>query len=162
MSLPRIVVDNSAILPAFFAEKENDIFNAGLVTNRARALVNAIRMRRVDAFVPPSFYREFLNVSTRSLYEPGGRTHETTEAIREQWEDLLLLGLIPVRLDEIVHHSGILVFEDSCPAADAWYIAAAIHANARLWISHEHRDGLVAIAKKHVDVRLLSDEAPKY
>ena len=46
--------------------------------------------------------------------------------------------------------------EDACPAADAWYLAAAMHAKADFWISHEHKDGLVAIAAKHVTVRLLS------
>ena len=58
-----------AVLPAYFREPESTVFDAGLVTNRAVALVHAIRLRRVNAYVPPSFYREFLNVATRPLNE---------------------------------------------------------------------------------------------
>src|SRR5580698_2745476 len=96
MNLPRIVVDNSAMLPAFFPEAEHGAFDAGLVTNRARALVQAIRARRVSAFVPPSFFREFLNTATWELYRPGGWDSEQAERIRVQWEDLLSLKLIVV------------------------------------------------------------------
>lgn len=162
MSLPRIVVDNSAMLPAFFPEEESERFDAGLVTNRARALVNAIRLRRVNAYVPPMFFREFLNVATIPLDRPGGRAGEHVERVRAQWDDLLSLPLFEVPLKEIKHHSGILSFDDRCPAADSWYVAAAVHAAATLWISHEHRDGLVAVAQRHVNVRLLSREGVDY
>ena len=55
MSLPRIVLDNSAALPAFFPETRNDYYDAGLVTNRARSLIQTIRAGRVHAYVPPTF-----------------------------------------------------------------------------------------------------------
>ena len=162
MSLPRVVVDNSAVLPAFFPEAGSAAFDARLVTNRAVALVHAIRTRRVNAYVPPSFFREFLNVATRPLYERGGRSDELREEIRGQWEDLLSLPLIVVPSQEIIHHSGILAFDDFCPAADTWYVAAAVHARATFWMSHEHTDGLFAIASRHVEVRLLSRDAANY
>ena len=162
MSLPRIVVDNSAVLPAFFPEAENAAFDAGLVTNRSVSLVRAIRVRRVNAYVPPSFFREFLNVATRPLFERGGRTDALREEIRAQWNDLLSLPLIVVPLPEIVHHSGSLVFDEACPAADTWYVAAAIHTGATFWMSHEHSDGLVAVSSRHITVRLLSKETPNY
>src|SRR2546425_680292 len=81
--------------------------------------------RRVNAYVPPSFFREFLNVATRPLFERGRRIDELREEIRAHWDDLLSLPLIVVPLREIDHHSGALVFDDLCPAADAWYVAAA-------------------------------------
>lgn len=162
MSLQRIVVDNSAMLPAYFPEGEREAFDAGLVTNRSRALVQAIRARRVDAYVPPSFFREFLNVATAPLDMRGGRDGPHAEHIRNQWDDVLSLKLIPVPVQKILHQSGILVFDYGCPAADAWYVAAAMHASATLWMSHEHRDGLAAIAAQHVEVRLLSEQAPDY
>ena len=163
MSLRRIVVDNSAVIPAYFPEADNDDFDAGLVNNRARSLVQAIRIRNVSAYVPPSFFREFLNVSTRPLDQPGGWKINHVEEIRAQWEDLLSLPLIVVPHDEIVHHSGVLVFDDHCPAADARYVAAAIHTSADLWMSHEHRDGLAHIARKYIKkVGLLSIEAPSF
>lgn len=162
MSLPHVVVDNSAILPAYFPEKDRIEFDAGLVTNRSRALVHAIRMRRVNAYVPPSFFREFLNVATMPLYQPGGWKEDLIEQIRGQWEDLLLLPLIVVPTSEILHFSGILAFEERCPATDTWYVAAAANSKATFWMSHEHRDGLVTVAKRHARVRLLVDEAPDY
>ena len=162
MSLPRIVVDNSAVLSAFFPEPERPEFDAGLITNRSRALVQAIRVRRVKAFVPPSFFREFLNVATWPLFQPGGRIAEVAERIRAQWEDLLTLPLIVVPTKEIIDHSGSLTFDDHCPATDSWYVAAAANVGATFWMSHEHRDGLVAIASRHVPVRSLAREAPGY
>jgi len=162
MNLPRVVVDNSAVLPAFFPEAGSSAFDAGLVTNRAVALVHAIRMRRVSGYVPPSFYREFLNVATRPMNERGGRSDQIREEIRAQWEDLLSLPLVVVPLQEIIHHAGTLALDDFCPAADAWYVAAAVHARATFWMSHDHTDGLVAVASRHVAVRLLSKEAPNY
>jgi len=164
MSLPRIVVDNSAILPAYFPEAEHAAFDAKLVTNRARALVHRILMGRVKAFVPPSFYREFLNVSTLPLYahDGRGRNPEQLRRIRAQWDDLLLLPLIVVPLGQILHHSGTLAFDDGCPAADAWYVAAAVHSQATLWISHAHSDDLLAAASKHVSVRLLARHTVEY
>jgi hypothetical protein len=162
MNLPRIVVDNSAMLPAFFPEAEHNSFDAGLVTNRARALVQAIRTRRVNAFVPPSFFREFLNTATWELLRPGGWDSQRAERIRAQWDDLLSLNLIVIPLHEILHHSATLVFENACPAPDAWYVAAAVHARAVFWMSHEHRDGLVKVASTYVAVRLLSQEAVDY
>jgi hypothetical protein len=162
MSLPRIVVDNSAMLPAFFPETKHHKYDAGLITNRARSLVQAIRMRRVNAYVPPSFFREFLHVGTLPIDQPGGRSPVVIERIRAQWEDLLSLPLIVVPLREIIHHCGILAFDDHCPSADAWYLAAAVHAHATIWISHEHVDGFAGIASRQVPVRLLSDSAPLY
>ena len=67
-----------------------------------------------------------------------------------------------VLIADIIDQSAILTFEDRCPAPDSWYVAAAVCTNAELWISHEHKDGLVAIAAKHVKVRLLSKEPPQY
>jgi predicted nucleic acid-binding protein len=164
MGLPRIVVDNSAMLPAFFAEDNSDKFDAGLVTNRSRSLVQAIRMRCVNAYVPPSFFREFLNVATQPLYRPEGRTADAIERIRDQWDDLLRLPLITLPLKEIIHHSGTLAFDEACPAADTWYVASAVHVSGDLWLSHAHQDGVADIAKNraNVVVRLLSDEAPNY
>jgi hypothetical protein len=162
MSLSRIVVDNSAILPAYFPESGDRLFDAGLVTNRARALVQAIRVRQVNAYVPPSFFREFLNVASQPLYQPGGRTTDQVEHIRAQWEDLLSLPLIVVPLDPLIHQCGNFVFNDFCPAADTWYVAAAVHTRATFWISHEHSDGLAGIASKYVDVKVLSKSAPNY
>jgi hypothetical protein len=162
MSLARIVLDNSAIIPAYFPQASSPNFDAGLVTNRARALVHAVRLRRVDAFVPPSFFREFLNVVTTPLYQPGGWASRFADEIRAHWEDLLSLPLIHIPVEEILHHSGILAFEDHCPSADTWYVAAAVHASATLWMSHEHKDGLFTIANRLVNVRLLSNESPGY
>lgn len=162
MSLPHIVVDNSAMLPAFFPEDENPNFDAGLVTNRSRGLVHSIRQRRVNAYVPPSFFREFLNVAMMPLNRPGTKPQGLLQNIREQWEDLLSLPLIVVPLEEILHHSGILAFEDLCPATDTWYVATAVHAKATFWMSHEHHDGLASIASRHVKVRMLYKEAPDY
>lgn len=161
MSLPRIVVDNSAVLPAFFPEGRSALFDAGLVAARSRSLVHAIRTRRVNAFVPPSFFREFLHVAVTRA-QTGGRTAGALHRVREQWEDLVSLPLISVPLAEILHHSGILTFDDSCPPNDAWYVVAAVHANATFWMSHDHGDGLFAVASKHVNVRLLSRQAANY
>lgn len=162
MSRPRIVIDNSAILPAYFPEGESTHFDAGLVTNRARGLVRAIRTRAVNAFVPPSFFREFLNVATRPLFERGGQVDDRKEAIREQWNDLLSLPLAVVPVEKLLYDAGVLVLDDACPAADAWYVAAAMNARATLWMSHDHSDGLVAVASRHVNVRLLAKDAGKY
>ena len=162
MSRPRVVVDNSAILPAYIPEEENDLFDAGLLNSRSRSLVAAIRRERVQAFVPPSFFREFLNVATKPLFKPGGRTESKSEEIQAHWEDLLILPLQTARLESIIGRSGELVFDAGCPAADAWYVAAAEHAQATLWMSHEHRDGLFEIASRHVAVRLLSRDTPNY
>ena len=162
MSLPRVVVDNSAMLPAFFPEAQSPHFDAGAVTNRARTLVHAIRTRRVNAFVPPSFFREFLNVSIQRLDSRGGRRGDALEHVRAQWEDLLLLPLITVHLDKIIYRSGELALDEQCPPEDSWYVAAATHAGATLWMSHAHRDGLAEVAAKHVEVRLLSVESPRY
>jgi hypothetical protein len=87
-----------------------------------------------------------------------------TTSLREfaQWEDLLILPLQTLRLDTIIGLSGQFVFEDSCPAPDAWYIATAKQTDATFWMSHDHSDGLSAIASRHVPVRLLSEEAPNY
>src|SRR5204862_5195151 len=112
--------------------------------------------------VPPSFFREFLNVSTLPLTEIGGRNQEAVENIRAQWDDLLSLPLVVVPLQEIIHHSGVLVFDENCPAPDSWYIASAAHASATLWMSHEHSDGLAQAARRHVEVRLLSEQSPNY
>jgi hypothetical protein len=112
MSLTRIVVDNSAMLPAFFPEERSAQFDAGVVTNRARSLVHAIRLRRVNAFVPPSFFREFLNVAiTRAEAGADSRDAATLERVRDQWYDLLSLPLIPIPVGEIIHHSGTLALD---------------------------------------------------
>jgi hypothetical protein len=160
MSLPRIVVDNSALLPAFFPESSSVHFDAGLVTNRSRALVHAIRTRRVNAFVPPSFYREFLNVAV--MRTASTRNAGYLERVRAQWEDLLSLKLINVPLDKILYESGRLTFEELCPAVDAWYVAASVWANATFWMSHAHKNGLVDVAARFAPVRLLASEAPDY
>jgi predicted nucleic acid-binding protein len=162
MKLPRIVLDNSAALPAFFPEAESLHYDAGLVTNRAKSLIHAIGVGRVRAYVPASFFREFLNVISYPLFVPGKKDADLKQQIQVQWENLLSLNLIVVQTKEIMHHSGILTFEDGCPAADSWYVAAAAHAHADLWMSHEHKDGLVAVASKHVVVRMLSKEAANY
>jgi hypothetical protein len=162
MNLPRVVVDNSAILPAFFPEVGDKLFDSGLVTNRSRALVQAIRTRRVKAYVPPSFFREFLHTATFGLSKPGGWNDLKAAEVRAQWDELIALKLIAVPLDEIIDHSAILTFQDRCPATDSWYVAAAVHARAEFWMSHEHKDGLVTVASKHIKVRLLSTEAPSY
>lgn len=162
MSLPRIVVDNSAVLPAYFPEDRATAFNPRTVNQRAESLVHAIRARRVNAFVPPSFFREFLNVATRPLDARSGHAAETREMIHAQWLDLLTLPLIVIPVREIAHVSGELFFNDQCPAPDTWYVAAAIHAKATLWVSHDHSDGLVRAASRHVAVRLLSREPVSY
>lgn len=162
MSLPGIVVDNSAVVPAYFREDEHDRFDAGLVTNRPRSLIHAIRMRKVNTFVPPSFFREFLNVCTQPLFQPGRRDQSLVEEIRTQWEELLSLRLFVIRTQDICDLCGDLVFNEQCPSADAWYVAAAIHAKATLWMSHDHRDGLAAIAARFVEVNLLSKQSPAY
>lgn len=162
MSLSLIVVDNSAIVPAFFPEEKSPHFDAGLVTNRSRALVLAIRLRRVQAFVPPSFYREFLNGASRPLEQRSGSNNDTREWVREQWSDLLTLPLSVVPIDRISHHAGTLVLDDRCPAADAWYVVAAVETKATFWMSHRHVDGLYEVASQHVDVKLLADTAPGF
>jgi predicted nucleic acid-binding protein len=162
MSMPRIVVDNSAIIPFYFPERESSSYDAGLVNNRSRALVAAIRLRRVQALVPPSFYREILNVAVRPIFDPGGCRQENISAIRAQWEDLLILPLQTSRLEQIIGLSGQFVFEEKCPAPDAWYVATAKHADATFWMSHDHADGLFAVASQHVTVKLLSDDTPNY
>lgn len=162
MELQRVVLDNSAVIPAYFPESQNPLFDAGLITNRSRSLLHAIRTRRVNAFVPPSFFREFLNVSTRPLFQPGQKDPLVAEGIRSQWDDLLSLPLVIVDTEDILHRVGGLVFDAGCPAADAWYVAAAMHAQATFWMSHEHGDGLAAIAAKHVPVGMLSKQMPAF
>lgn len=162
MSLPRIVVDNSAVIPAFLPEERNDHYDAGLVTNRSRRLVQAIRTRRVNAYVPPSFFREFLHVAVTRAPQAGLRVAGSLERVRAHWEDLLTLDLIPVQLKNIIRRTGPLTFDDFCPPADSWYVAAAIDANATFWMSHKHNDDLFAVASKYVPVRLLSTTSPEY
>ncbi len=163
MSLPRIVVDNSAVIPAFLPEERNDHYDAGLVSNRSRRLVHAIRTRRVNAYVPPSFFREFLHVAVTRATQTGPRAAGALERVREHWEDLLTLDLIPVRLKDIIFfRTGLLTFDDFCPPADSWYVAAAINTGATFWMSHQHSDGLFAVASKYVRVQLLSASAPEY
>lgn len=162
MSLPRVVVDNSAMQPAFFPEVTNEHFDAGLVTNRARTLVHAIRLRRVNAYVPPSFFREFLNVAIRRFDDGGERRGRDLKFVRGQWEELLTLPLIVTPLNGITATTTQLAFEDLCPPEDTWYVAAALHAGATFWMSHAHRDGLLSVATRHVPVRLLSEEPPSY
>jgi hypothetical protein len=43
-----------------------------------------------------------------------------------------------------------LVFREKLSPPDSWYVAAAMHADAELWFSHEHQDGSVAIARRHL------------
>ncbi len=162
MSLPRIVLDNSAVVPAFLPEARSDHYDAGLVSNRSRGLVHAVRTRRVNAHVPPSFFREFLNVAVLRASRSGPRSAAALNGVRDMWDDLLTLGLIPVPLIDILHLPGPLTFDDFCPPADAWYVAAAIHTDATLWMSHKHSDELFAVASKHVQVQLLSTTAPPY
>jgi predicted nucleic acid-binding protein len=160
VSLPRIVVDNSAIIPAYLPEDASDSYDAGLVTNRARALVRAIRLRRVNAYVPPSFFREFLNVIVARIGQ--SRDRQLFDQAREHWEDLLDLRLNTVPLKDLLPLLGPLTFDDFCPPADSWYVAAAMQTTATFWISHEHSDGLVEVARRHITVRLLSVEAPDF
>lgn len=162
MSLPRIVVDNSAILPAFLPEDRSERYDAGLVTNRSRGLVHAVRMRRVNAYVPPSFFREFLKVAVERASQSGTRSARALDRVREQWDDVLTLGLIPVPLKDVLPLIAALTFDDLCPPEDAWYVAAAMHTDATFWMSHDHGDGLFAVASKHVNVRLLSRQAANY
>jgi predicted nucleic acid-binding protein len=158
----QVVVDNSAMLPAFLGEDESSGFDAGLVVNRSRALVRAIRGRQLRAFVPTSFYREFLNNACRLLE---GRTSEGVrevqrERVRDRWQELLDLPLVVIEAEPLLVRAGQLSIDEGCPSADSWYVAAAEHADATLWMSHRHRDDLYAAASRHVPVSLLSDTSP--
>ena len=162
MSVRRVVVDNSALMPAFFPEPTSRLFDAKLVTNRALSLMQAIRLKEVVAYVPPSFYREFLNNVAVLLNERMSVTQRLAlrEDLVQHWNALLDLPLVTIDVRDIVWRAGDLSLREDCPSADSWYVAAAEHAKAKFWMSHRHRDGLHAIASKFVQVGLLSEDSP--
>lgn len=80
---------------------------------------------------------------------------------RAEWSDLRFLEL-PITATpaaELAATALDLVRAHSIAPADSWYVACAIHAQAQLWLSHAHEDGLAEKAQAAgAEVHLLTAE----
>jgi predicted nucleic acid-binding protein len=147
MSARRIVPDNSVLIPAFF--KETLVFggNSFDLSRRSRRVAEAIRGGAVRAFAPDLLHQEFLEVAYRKARPRSGIPVIDLETMKEQFLAFASLRITAVPASELTSTALDLVRSADISPADSWYVACALHADAELWISHDHADKLVDKAR---------------
>ncbi len=155
----RIVVDTSAIVPAFFPD------GVGRIDRGAAALLNAVRHRHVVAFAPEMLRFEFMSRVIRRIQELRDEGVERDTAVLEmeaQWLSFTNLGKRSLVYTPSEALSAI-AWDAACryntPPPDSWFLACARLHDAELWMSHPAEDGAGEAAKRYgVVVRYLSHE----
>ena len=153
------VPDCSAIIPAFFPERlviEGCEFD---LSARARRMETAIRHGVVRATAPDVLLAEFLKIAwLKATDRRGSPTIEIDDA-QSQILRFFELPITPAPAAELAATALDLVRAHSIAPADSWYVACAIYAQAELWLSHAHEDGLAERAQAAgAEVHLLTAE----
>lgn len=155
----RIVPDCSVLLPAFFPETLLVGGQSFDLSARARPLELAIRSRLVRAIAPDMLLAEFLKIAWSKASDRAGPQLVLCEEAREQIFRFLQLPIVSLAASRIAGATLDLMALQAIAPADSWYVACALQANAELWISHRHSDGLVEKATaRGIDVHLLAEE----
>lgn len=156
----RIVPDASVMVPAFFPEELHIRGRTFRLTQPALRLAAAITSREVAAFAPGLLLHEFLRRAYRKSSPRSGAASVPLEDVQTQVATFLRLPVTYVPMTQLADLAWDLVVNSGVPPPDAWYVACAMQYQAELWISHEHRDGLVAAARSvHSEVFLLTERA---
>jgi hypothetical protein len=142
-----VVPDTSVMFAAFFPEKiilNNSIFD---LSARARPIADAIATRQVRGVAPDALFTEFLTTAARFAFDRGASVQDADD-VRNVIIEFLSLRITPVAVKKIDALAVDLVFSERVSPPDSWFLAAAIHADAELWYSHRHRDGIVEVAER--------------
>ena len=157
MAHRRIVPDASVMLPAFFPEVLELGGSTFDLTKRALPVLHQIRLASVRAFAPEHLRHEFIhNAREKASPRTGAGQTGADDAFR-RIEEMLSLPIVYVPGRAIADVALDVIRRFSISTADAWYLACAIHADAELWLSHEHADGIVQLARQvHPHVHVLT------
>jgi len=154
----RIVPDASVMVPAFFPEALEIDGRSTPLTPRARRFEAAIRSREVVAFAPGLLLHEFTKRAFQKTSGRSGTPVVSLDKVCVLVMDFLSLPITYVPMTEIADSAWELMATRSIPPPDSWYLACAMQYDAELWISHEHRDGVVQHARSaHEKVFLLTE-----
>jgi predicted nucleic acid-binding protein len=150
MARRRIVPDNSVLIAALFHEP---------LTPRATRVLTAIHCDEVVGYATDYLRHEFMSV----VYDKAtGRSRKERIDIviaQQRVFDFLSIPLVYVPGEELDATRWDLIRNHSISPQDSWYVACAIHHDAELWISHQHRNGLIPSARRvHDKVFLLSEQ----
>jgi predicted nucleic acid-binding protein len=155
----RIVPDNSVMMPAFFREEVDHGGNPFDLTRRAKPIADAIRMNEVAAFAPDLLFHEFMKGTHDKVSSRGGRPEVDLETASKLVDSFQSLRITYVPASELAERAWDLMANHAISPHDSWYLACAIHTDAELWVSHEHRDGFPSNARKvHEQVHLLTEQ----
>lgn len=154
-----IVPDASVILPAFFPETMEFQGSDFDLTRRAQPLVDAIRMRHVEASAPDMLIYEFTSKALEKA-ATRGKTPQIDRAIVEQRiEEFLGLPIVYQPARDIAQSVLGVIRNRNIAPPDGWYLACAMYYDAELWISHDHADGFARHAREiHRNVHLLTEK----
>jgi predicted nucleic acid-binding protein len=151
----RIVVDTSALVPAFFPERSRAV-NRG-----ALRLLAAIRTRAAVAFAPEVLQAEFLKRAVRRLIELTDVGRERDTAVLEveaQWLEFLRAPIVYTPALVLAATAWDATSRHSMPAPDSWFLACALHHDAELWLSHPPADSAGEWARRYgASIRYLSE-----
>jgi predicted nucleic acid-binding protein len=135
------------MIPAFFRETLMVGGNPFDISARARPIAEAIRLGTVTAFAPDALPIEFLEVAHRKAKPRNAVATITAQEFENQFVRFMSLPITGVAAAELAAISLDLCNNAEISPADSWYVACAMLADAELWISHDHADGLVNKAR---------------
>jgi predicted nucleic acid-binding protein len=160
MAHRRVVADASVLLPAFFPEIL--LYQGGEfdLSRRARPLAASIRSHRVSAFAPEILRHEFIDAARKKADTRTAAGVISIDAAYKRIDDFLDLPIVYVPGKQICVMAIDLMRKLSLSTADSWYLACAIHTDSEFWISHEHSDQLVGLARReHEQTYMLTHTA---
>lgn len=129
MPFRTVVPDNSALIAAFFRERHSAY---------AAPLLEAIRLRQVDAVAPTLLMTEFLNACRRKVE---GRTPIPRSAVDSIVSDFLSLPITWQPVEEIALFAWGLYQPGGVEAADAFYLHVSMTWQAELWTADQGLHG---------------------
>ena len=147
----RIIADTSVVVASLFEEVQ---------TRRAQRLIDAIQRQKLTAFAPHTLIVEFIKAASMktSRRDPVGESAIVDEQVHAFFD--LCRGITLVRETEIQSEAWRLIRDESISPPDSWMLACAIHADAELWLTHDHSDGFVTAARSlHHSVFTLAQDA---
>lgn len=152
----RIVIDTSAIVPAFFPD------GTTRVDQGAASLLAAIEHSRVVAFAPEVLQAELLKRAARRLDElvqTGIGRGTAVASVEGLWLRFLRARIVYTPAAVLAAIAWDATCRYSAPAPDSWFVACAIHHDAVLWMSHPPKDRAGEQGRRYgADVRYLSQD----
>ena len=156
----RIVPDASVILPAFFPE---EVTMGGQTVDLSRLvepLISDIACHEVIALAPHLLLHEFLK---RAQEKCRGRSEGGLLPLADLRGPVAYFLALPIRrvdMHDLAEEAWRLMADGPFSASDSWYLACAKCHDAELWLSHEHRDGLVKYARREHPLVFTLAETP--